>query len=160
MLLTFFNLSIIARLYMPRFTIIYGNNIRSIFFLYASCQRIRHVFWTSAAPVNVQGAWETSLLRYAMNEWLEMRWNESGFRPPLCTYRLNWANRTPWGWWDEWDDTLLQTQDSKFEPWRSEAEHATSRSWRLPTILSFARGREETFLFLSNRRDREPNTEL
>ena len=23
-----------------------------------------------------------------------MKWNESGFRPPLCTYRLNWARRT------------------------------------------------------------------
>ena len=65
---------------------------------------------------------------------LEMKWNESGFRPPLCTYRLNWARRTSWGWWD---DTVLQTQDSKFEPWRSEAEHATSR---LPTILTFTRG--------------------
>ena len=61
-----------------------------------------------------------------------MKWNESGFRPPLCTYRLNWARRTTWGWWDEWDDTVLQTQ----EPWRSEAEYATSRSRRLPTILS------------------------
>ena len=29
-----------------------------------------------------------------------------------------------------------KTQDSKFEPWRSEAEHATSRSRRLPTILT------------------------
>ena len=66
------------------------------------------------------------------------KWNESGFRPPLCTYRLNW--RTYWGWWDDWDDTVLQTQDSKFEPWRSEAEHATSRSRRLPTILTFTRG--------------------
>ena len=70
----------------------------------------------------------------------EMKWNESGFRPPLCTYRLNWARRTSWGWWDDWDDTVLQTQDSKFEPWRSEAEHATSRSRRLPTILTFTRG--------------------
>ena len=69
-----------------------------------------------------------------------IKWNESGFRPPLCTYRLNWARRTSWGWWDDWDDTVLQTQDSKFEPWRSEAEHATSRSRRLPTILTFARG--------------------
>ena len=69
-----------------------------------------------------------------------MKWNESGFRPPLCTYRLNWARRTSWGWWDEWDDTVLQKQDSKFKPWRSEAEHATSRSRRLPTILSFTRG--------------------
>ena len=68
------------------------------------------------------------------------RGNESGFRPPLCTYRLNWARRTSWGWWDEWDDSFLQTQYSKFEPWRSEAEHATSRSRRLPTILTFTRG--------------------
>ena len=71
---------------------------------------------------------------------IKMKWNESGFRPPLCTYRLNWARRTSWGWWDDWDDTVLQTQDSKFEPWRSEAEHATSRSRRLPTILTFTRG--------------------
>ena len=70
----------------------------------------------------------------------KMKWNESGFRPPLCTYRLNWARRTSWGWWDDWDDTVLQTQDSKFEPWRSEAEHATSRSRRLPAILTFTRG--------------------
>ena len=69
-----------------------------------------------------------------------MKWNESGFRPSLCTYRLNWASRTSWGWWDDWDDTVLQTQDSKFEPWRSEAEHATSRSQRLPTILTLTRG--------------------
>ena len=70
----------------------------------------------------------------------KMKWNESGFRPPLCTYRLNWARRTSWGWLDDWDDTVLQTQDSKFDPWRSEAEHATSRSRRLPTILTFTRG--------------------
>ena len=75
-----------------------------------------------------------------VHKWNEMKWNESGFRPPLCTYRLNWARRTSWGWWDDWDDTVLQTQDSKFEPWRSEAEHATSRSRRLPTILTFTRG--------------------
>ena len=57
----------------------------------------------------------------------------------LCTYRLNWTRRTSWGWWDDWDDTVLQTQDSKFEPW-SDAEHATFRSQRLPTILTFTRG--------------------
>ena len=28
------------------------------------------------------------------------------------------------------------TQDSKFEPWRSKAEHATSRSRGLPKILN------------------------
>ena len=52
-------------------------------------------------------------------------------------FRLNWARRISWGWWD---DTFLQTQDSKFEPWRSEAEHATSRSRRLSIILTFTRG--------------------
>ena len=67
------------------------------------------------------------------------KWNELGFRPPLCTYRVNWARRTSWGWWDDWGDTVLQTQDSKFEPWRSEAKHATSQSRRLPTILTFTR---------------------
>ena len=79
-------------------------------------------------------------LTWARVQANEMKWNESGFRPPLCTYRLNWARSTSWGWWDDWDDTVLQTQDSKFEPWRSEAEHATSRSRRLPTILTFTRG--------------------
>ena len=82
-----------------------------------------------------------SFLRYiGIGPYRKLKWNESGFRPPLCTYRLNWARRTFWGWWDDWDDTVLQTQDSKFEPWRSEAEHATSRSRRLPTILTFTRG--------------------
>ena len=70
----------------------------------------------------------------------QKKWNESGFRPPLCTYRLNLARITSWGWWDDWDDTVLQTQDSKFKPWGSEAEHATSRSRRLHTILTFTRG--------------------
>ena len=88
------------------------------------------------------------------------KWNESGFRPPLCTYRLNWARRTSWGWWDDCDDTVLQTQDSKFEPWRSEAEHATSRSRRLPTILTFTRGWGRNIFVSFKRRDREPNPEL
>ena len=88
------------------------------------------------------------------------KWNESGFRPPLCTYRLNWARRTSWGWWDDWDDTVLQTQDSKFEPWRSEAEHATSRSRRLPTILTFTHGwgRNNFVSFKPPRPGTEPRT--
>ena len=88
------------------------------------------------------------------------KWNESGFRPPLCSYRLNWARRTSWGWWDDWDDTVLQTQDSKFEPWRSEAEHATSRSRRLPTILTFTRGwgRNNFVSFKPPRPGTEPRT--
>ena len=62
-----------------------------------------------------------------MNEW--------SFTPLLFTYRLNWAMRTSRGWWYESDDTALQTQDSKFQPWLSDAEQATSRSRRLSTIL-------------------------
>ena len=61
--------------------------------------------------------------------------NESGFGLLLCTFRLNWARRTSWGWWDEWDDTALQTQDSKSRPCQSEAEHDTFRWWRFPIIL-------------------------
>ena len=89
----------------------------------------------------------------------KMKLNESGFRPPLCTYRLNWARRTSWGWRDDWDDTVLQTQDSKFEPWRSEAEHATFRSRRLPTILTFTRGwgRNNFVSFKPPRPGTEPN---
>ena len=100
-----------------------------------------------------------TILSTSMPDWQtnreQMKWNESGFRPPLCTYRLNWARRTSWGWWDDWDDTVLQTQDSKFEPWRSEAEHATSRSRRLPTILTFTRGWGRNNFFLLNRRDKQ-----
>ena len=59
----------------------------------------------------------------------KMKWNESGFRPHLCTYRLNWARRTSWGWWVEWDDTVLQTQYSKFEPW-----------WSRPSTLPLGHG--------------------
>ena len=59
--------------------------------------------------------------------------------------KLGWASTLKiflpsWGWWDERDDTALQTQYSKFKPWRSETEHASSRSRRLPTILSFTSG--------------------
>ena len=102
--------------------------------------------------------WRRPLLK--VKGTAKMKWNESGFRPPLCTYRLNWARRTSWGWWDDWDDTVLQTQDSKFKPWRSEAEHATSRSRRLPTILTFTRGwgRNIFVFFKPPRPGTEPRT--
>ena len=67
---------------------------------------------------------------------LEIKWIEWGFSPLLCTYRLNRTRRNSWGSWEEWDDTALQTQDSKFELWRSETVHATSQSWRFPTIMN------------------------
>ena len=53
-------------------------------------------------------------------------------------------------WWDEWVDTALQTHNSKFKPRRSETEHATSRSRRLPTILNLhERARKKHFLLLN-----------
>ena len=75
-----------------------------------------------------------------------MTWNEWGFRLPLCTYRLNWARRTTWGWLDEWNDTALQRENSKFELWRYKAKHATSHGgspkyW----IFTSERGRKNCF---------------
>ena len=97
---------------------------------------------------------------YLLVTQMEMKWNESGFRPPFCTYRLNWAMGTSWGWWDEWDDTVLHTQDLKFESWR----------WGRACYLSIMEAPHNTefytwmekkhFLFLSKRRDREPNAEF
>ena len=79
---------------------------------------------------------------------LDMKWNEWSFRSPLCTYRLNWAKGTSWGWWDKWDDTVLQTQDSYFAPWRSETEHATYRSRRLPQYRIYVWAEKKRFLSL------------
>ena len=46
----------------------------------------------------------------------------------------------------------LQTQYSKFEPWRSQAEHATSQSWRLRCSTQYLRvsmvSRKEIFVIL------------
>ena len=83
-----------------------------------------------------------------------MEWNEWSLRPSLCTYRLNWARtfRTSWEWWDEWDDTALQTKNLKLRPWLSKAEHATSRSRRLPTILNLYEWAEKKH-FVSSKRE-------
>ena len=66
----------------------------------------------------------------------ERKWNESGFRQPLCTYMLNWARRTSCGW--EVNETTLS---SRHRIQNSEAEHTTSRLQRLTTMLSFTRER-------------------
>ena len=90
----------------------------------------------------------------------EMKWNESGFRPPLCTYRLNWARRTSWGWWDESDETVFQTKDSKSSPDGLRPSTLLLGHGGSPQYWLLHVDGEETFLFLSNRRDREPNPEL
>ena len=99
------------------------------------------------------------MVRWNRQNCLLEKWNESGYKPLLCPYRLNWARRTSWGWWHELDDTALQTQNSKLESWRSGAEHTTSRSRRLPTILSFTSGwGRHIFFFKPLRRGNEPRT--
>ena len=42
------------------------------------------------------------------HKWNE--WNTRGFRPSVGTCRLNWAREISQWWWDECDDTALQTQ--------------------------------------------------
>ena len=50
------------------------------------------------------------------------------------------------------DDIVIQTQESKFNPWLSEAEPATSRSLRFSKIMNNLRREwEETFCFFENR---------
>ena len=81
----------------------------------------------------------------------EIKWNAWGFRPPSCTYRLNWVRITCCGWLDEWHDTARQTQDSKFQPWWSEAEYAISRLRRLPTVFNlYEWAGKILFLFLKH----------
>ena len=91
-----------------------------------------------------------------------MKWNGWGFRPHMRTYRLSCARRTSWGWRDEWDDTALQIQDSKFEPWQSEVEHATSRWRRLSTILGLRVYGKFFFCFLetAETRNRAKNSSV
>ena len=73
------------------------------------------------------------------NEWKNERANEwpneqiDDFRPHLFKYRLNWVRRI-WGWRDEWYDTALWTQDSKFELWRSQY-YPRSRRFPTPAII-------------------------
>ena len=69
-------------------------------------------------------------------------WNEWGFMPPLSTYRLNWARETSWGWWDEWNDAALQTQESGIR-------HRNSSLGDLrPSTLPLGRGGSPQYLTL------------
>ena len=58
-------------------------------------------------------------------------------------------------------EMIGMTQDPKFGPWRSEAEHATSRSRKLPIILTSTRGwGRNIFCFLQTAEtgNRTPNS--
>ena len=74
----------------------------------------------------------------------------NGVLSHICAhnYSLSSVMITFWGWSDEWVETALKSQDSKFELWRSEAKHATSRSREVShSIESFYVSGEETFCF-------------
>ena len=96
------------------------------------------------------------MYRFEVDKW---KWNGSGFRPLSCTYRLNWSRRASWGWWAEWDDTALQTQDSY-------SNHGGLRSstlppgHRAPHNTEFYEWMEKNFFFLSKCRDRQTNPEI
>ena len=63
-----------------------------------------------------------------------MKWN--GVLGHL--YRLNCARRTSWGWWDKWNDTAFQTQDSKFsEQGRNIIWNLNARAGDEPAISNF-----------------------
>ena len=53
---------------------------------------VAHLFWL--ALVKVSGTF-TMVSLSTKNE----------MNRAFSTYRLNWARRTSWGWWDDWDDT-------------------------------------------------------
>ena len=64
------------------------------------------ILWKKEAIVTwVSRVYTLLLLNYFQVVLVEhsKKLNESGFRPPLCIYLLNWARRTSWGWWDDWD---------------------------------------------------------
>ena len=82
--------------------------------------------------------------------------NESmGFRLPLCRYKLNWAMRTSWGWCDERYDIALQTQDSKFDPWRLRSSSLPLGHGGSPQYWIFASEQRRNILFLWNLKARE-----
>ena len=88
--------------------------------------------------------------------WRNIKWHESGFRPLSCTHRPNWARRT-----SDSEMTLLSRHIlTGFKLWRSEAAHATLGHGGSPQYWVLRVYGEETFMFLSNCRDRETNPEL
>ena len=84
-------------------------------------------------------AWKAAMLTTNLGPTFapgDAKWNESGFRPLLCTYRLNRAGKPPED--GEMSAITLPSRQKikKLKPWSSEAKHATSWSRRLPTILA------------------------
>ena len=62
--------------------------------------RTRRRVHDGSTTVTLAQRWPVVLHSFRFFSWKwvaavwQMKWNESGFRPPSCTYRLNWARRT------------------------------------------------------------------
>ena len=89
-----------------------------------------------------------------------MKWNESGFRSLLCTYRLNWARKPPED--GEVSEMTLpfryrirNSNPGGLRPSTLPLSHKDSSQYWVLRVDG-----EETFLFLSNRRDRKTNPVL
>ena len=54
--------------------------------------------WGSAHLLRCHHNTKFKRLPQYVHIWTYQKWNESCFRPLLCTYRLKWAWRTSWGW--------------------------------------------------------------
>ena len=87
-----------------------------------------------------------------LNNWIDkMKWNEWGFRPIVCTYRLNWARKPP-------EDRKMRWHyppDTGFEIWTSSVWGRTrylSVTEAPHNIKSLRVSGEETFCFFKNLR--------
>ena len=108
--------------------------------------------WEQDNSIRISAQWAIVCLPITFcsaNVWLERRTgnkielNESGFRPPLCTERLNWARRTSWKWWVGWDDTASRHRIQNL------GHVATFGHWSSPQYLIFTseRGRNSFLLW-------------
>ena len=117
-------------------------------------------FYQSSHNLMIPVFWGTemfqSMIKWGITNGGELLIFSSG---TVFSKRLtNWARRTYWGWWDEWDDTVLQTQDSSpggLRPSTLPLGHGGSPQYWVLHVDG-----EETLFFLLNSRDREPSPEL
>ena len=80
-----------------------------------------------------------------------------GFLPDISKTNIR---KISWGWWDEWEDTVLQTQDLKFKPWRFWGRARYISVLKAPHNTEFTSGwgRNIFVSFKSPRPGNEPRT--
>ena len=91
-------------------------DIRCTLICVLNCTWLSSVRYPEMSPIHSIPFWQmSSYLNKDRRSYVMQNWNESGFRPPLCTYRLNWARRTLLGMvrWMRWHCP----PDTGFEIW-------------------------------------------